>query len=51
MNDIIIQAQNLHFAYEDGTKALHGIDLSIRKGRKIAFMGPTAPESPPFFSV
>lgn len=49
MNDIIIQAQNLHFAYEDGTKALHGIDLSIRKGRKIAFMGANGSGKSTFF--
>ena len=49
MNDIIIQAQNIHYAYEDGTKALHGIDLSIRRGRKIAFMGANGSGKSTFF--
>ncbi|HAX51709.1 ABC transporter ATP-binding protein [Muricomes intestini] len=38
--DIIIEAKNLHFSYEeDGEHALNGVSLKIRKGSKVAFMG------------
>ena len=49
MNDTIIKAQNLHYTYEDGTKALSGIDLEIRRGRKIAFMGANGSGKSTFF--
>lgn len=39
MNDIIIQADNLCFTYEDGTMALKNINTTIRRGEKIALMG------------
>ncbi|MBO7629209.1 MAG: ABC transporter ATP-binding protein, partial [Bacteroidales bacterium] len=34
----LIAMQGLHFAYAD-TEVLHGIDLSIRKGQSVAFVG------------
>ena len=49
MNDIIIKAQDLHYAYEDGTKALDGIDLEIKRGKKLAFMGANGSGKSTFF--
>lgn len=35
-----IELEHLHFAYPDGTEALHGIDLRIARGEKVALVGP-----------
>lgn len=35
----IIEAMNLNFKYQDGTKALNNINLKIEKGKKISFLG------------
>ena len=35
-----IELEHLHFAYPDGFEALHGIDLRIGRGEKVALVGP-----------
>lgn len=38
--DIIIEAKDIHFSYEEGGEhSLNGVSLKIRKGSKVAFMG------------
>jgi len=37
--ELILEAQDVEFAYPDGTKALKGVSLSIEKGKKIAILG------------
>lgn len=49
MEEIIIKAKNLHVTYEDGTKALKGVDLEIKKGKKIAFLGANGSGKSTFF--
>lgn len=49
MNDTIIKAENVCFSYDDGTKALKGIDLEIKRGRKIAFLGANGSGKSTFF--
>lgn len=49
MNDVILKAENLHYTYDDGTNALKGIDLEIKKGRKIAFLGANGSGKSTFF--
>jgi cobalt/nickel transport system ATP-binding protein len=36
----IIETRELKYAYPDGTLAIDGIDITIEKGEKIAFVGP-----------
>lgn len=35
----IIKVENCYFSYEDGTKAVNGMNFSIQQGEKIAFLG------------
>jgi len=35
-----IDVRHLHFSYPDGFEALHGIDLAIAKGERVALVGP-----------
>ncbi len=35
-----IKIERLHYSYPDGTEALKGIDLRIRRGENVALMGP-----------
>jgi energy-coupling factor transport system ATP-binding protein len=37
--DILLQTDDLHYAYENGTQALQGISLSIRQGEYVAIVG------------
>lgn len=38
--DIIIEAKDVHYAYEEGgPHSLNGVSLRIQRGRKVAFMG------------
>lgn len=38
-HDIILKLETVCYTYEDGTEALKGIDLQIRRGEKLAVMG------------
>ena len=39
MDNVILEAQHLHYTYPDGTRALKDISIKIRKGQKIAVLG------------
>lgn len=49
MEETIIKAENIMFSYDDGTEALKGIDLTITKGRKVAFLGANGSGKSTFF--
>lgn len=36
----ILQVSDLHFSYPDGHAALHGINLNLARGEKVALVGP-----------
>jgi len=38
--NIVIKCHDLHFVYPDGTQALKGVDLEIRRGEFLAIVGP-----------
>lgn len=51
-NDIILKAENLYFSYEDDeekTYSLDGLNLEIRRGQKVAFMGSNGSGKSTFF--
>ncbi|MEY8354368.1 ABC transporter ATP-binding protein [Lachnospiraceae bacterium 54-53] len=39
MEEILLQAENLCYSYEPGSQALKGINLTVRRGEKIAVLG------------
>ena len=39
MSDILLQAENLQYHYADGTAALNGLSLSVKRGERLALMG------------
>jgi len=39
MSEYILETKDLNFQYEDGTEALKNINLKIKKGKKISFVG------------
>lgn len=39
MTDVVLTLENVHYTYEDGTEALKGIELQVRRGEKLAIMG------------
>lgn len=49
-NDWVIEARNVSYTYEgNGEKALDGLDLKIRRGSKVAFMGGNGSGKSTFF--
>jgi putative ABC transport system ATP-binding protein len=38
---VLVKCKNVWKIYEDGTQALRGIDLTIRKGESVAILGPS----------
>lgn len=36
---MLIEVRDLHFQYEDGTKALAGVDFTLEEGESVAFFG------------
>ncbi len=39
MEDILLQAENLCYSYEEGAQVLKGVNLTVRKGEKVAVLG------------
>lgn len=48
-NQVAIKAEQLHYTYEDGTEALKGVNLEIRRGERIAVMGSNGSGKSTFF--
>ena len=50
MRDIILEARNLSYSYEDSSSpALNGLSLSVARGSKIAVMGANGSGKSTFF--
>ncbi|MEG1931443.1 MAG: ATP-binding cassette domain-containing protein [Anaerovorax sp.] len=47
--EFAVQVEDIHFTYSDGTKALQGISLWVRRGEKIAVMGANGSGKSTFF--
>jgi len=45
----ILKTENLTYVYEDGTKALNNVNLSVEKGEKTAFLGANGSGKSTFF--
>lgn len=45
----ILSVRGLSYTYPDGTKALQGVDLDVRQGEKVAFMGANGSGKSTFF--
>lgn len=39
LDEFILEASHVEFEYQDGTKAIRDLSLSVEKGRKVAFLG------------
>lgn len=48
-NNVIIKAENICFTYDDGTKALQQLNLEVKRGRKVAFLGANGSGKSTFF--
>lgn len=48
-NHNIIEVKNLTYKYPDGTEALKGIDLNVKRGEKLAIMGANGSGKSTFF--
>ena len=49
MSDNILEAQDLHYCYSDGTQALKGLNLGIRRGQTTAILGGNGAGKSTFF--
>lgn len=49
MSSYIIEARGLYYKYSDGTDALQGINLSIKRNCKLAILGPNGAGKSTFF--
>lgn len=49
MDEIILEAKHIGYTYEDGTRALRDVSVTIRRGRKIAMMGANGSGKSTFF--
>lgn len=49
MSEYIIRTKQLQYTYDDGSIALKGIDINIKKGKKIAFLGSNGSGKSTFF--
>ncbi len=49
MSEYILTAEAVHYQYEDGTRALNGIDLCVRRGERLAVMGANGSGKSTFF--
>ncbi|WP_324825566.1 energy-coupling factor ABC transporter ATP-binding protein [Sinanaerobacter sp. ZZT-01] len=49
MKETIVKAEKVCYTYEDGTEALKGINLEIKRGEKIAIMGANGSGKSTFF--
>jgi energy-coupling factor transport system ATP-binding protein len=39
-SEVVAEAQGIWYAYDDGTIALHGVDLTLQRGEMLALLGP-----------
>lgn len=46
MSENILEIKELHYKYEDGTYALKGINLKIRRGQTTGIIGGNGGENP-----
>ena len=47
--EVILEAKQISYTYEDGTRALDDVSVTIRRGRKIALMGANGSGKSTFF--
>ncbi len=47
--DTVVKTENLSYTYADGTEALKGVDIDIKKGEKLAIMGANGSGKSTFF--
>ena len=40
MAEALVELRNVEYRYPDGTRALGGVDLTVRRGRSVALLGP-----------